>query len=351
MSDKKVNIKLINLVLLALLIWIVVSTGNFWVWAFNKAVEILIPFILAFAFAYVCYPFLKFMEKKGIPKGVGIFIILALVIGFIGLIIYLLVPLIYDQIVSLISSSINFVQFISTEYNLDLNYLQNGFSNLNNIILDFGKFISNSAFSIINKSIGIITSAVISFFTSIYFLVDMDHIREGIKSYFKRKSKKTFNYVRALDIEMKNYSIGLAKYIFIQLIEYTLVFYLIGHPYFLILGILAAFTTIIPYFGGIFANIIALVTAIVVSPKLFVLTLIVALVLPNVDGYVWSPRIYGKTNNIHPVITIFGVFAGGALFGIMGIIIALPVTIILSQTYKYYRKDIVELKHKKASNM
>lgn len=349
MLSKKVNVKLINLVLIAVLIWILVATGGFWLWTVNKAIEILIPFVVAFAFAYISYPFLKSMEKKGIPKWLGIGIIIVLLVGFVSLIIALLIPLVYDQIVGLISNIIKFIQDISTKYELNLDYIQNSFSNLNSIVLDFGKFISNSAFNIINKSIGIATTTVIAFFTGIYFLIDMDHIRKGVKNFFKKKRQKTYNYVKALDIEMKNYCIGLAKYIFIQLIEYTLIFYLIGHPYFLILGILASFTTIIPYFGGIFTNIIALITAIVVSPKLFILTLIVSLILPNIDGYFWSPKIYGKTNNIHPVVTIFGVFAGGALFGIMGIIIALPVTIILAQTYKYYKGDIVNFKNKKVT--
>lgn len=347
MFSKKVNVKLINLVLIAVLIWVLVSTGGFWLWTFNKALEIFVPFIIAFAFAYVCYPFLKFLEEKGVPKWLGVGIIIVLIIGFISLIVALLVPLVYDQIVNLISSSIKFIQDISNTYNLDLNYIQKSFSNLNDIVLDLGKFISGSAFNIINKSIGYFTTAVISFFTGIYFLIDMENIRKKIKKFFERKSNKTYSYIKSLDIEMKNYCVGLAKYIFIQLIEYTLVFYIIGHPYFLILGILASFTTIIPYFGGIFTNIIALITALLVSPKLFVLTLIISLVLPNIDGYFWSPKIYGKTNNIHPVITIFGVFAGGALFGIMGIIIALPVTIILSKTLEYYRSDISNLKNKK----
>jgi len=344
--DKKISVKLINLVLVALLVWVVVSTGEFWLWALDKLINILVPFVIAFAMAYVAYPFLKFMEKKGIPKWVGTGIIIVMFVGFISLIIALLVPLVYDQTVGLISNIIKFIQDVSVKYNLDLNYIQTGFSNLNSMIVDFGKFISNSAFNIINKFIGVGTTVIIAFFTAIYFLMDMDHIREFVKNYFRRKSKKTYNYIKALDTEMKNYCIGLAKYILVQLIEYTLVFYLIGHPYFLILGILASFTTIIPYFGGIFTSIIALITAIVVSPKLFILTLIVSLILPNVDGYFWSPRIYGKTNNIHPVISIFGVFAGGALFGMMGIIIALPVTILLSQTFKYYRNDLVGLKRK-----
>jgi len=347
--NKKINIKLINLVLIAILIWILIATSDFWLWSIDKVIEILMPFIIAFALAYVAHPFLKSMEKKGIPKWLGVGIIIVLLVGFVSLIIALLIPLVYEQTISLLSNAIKFIQDISTKYEIDLNYIQSSFSDLNSILVDFGKFISDGAFHIISKSIGVATNIIISFFTGIYFLVDMDHIREEVKDFFRRRSKKTYNYIKALDTEMKNYAIGLAKYIFVQLIEYIIVFYLIGHPYFLILGILAAFTTIIPYFGGIFTNIIALITALVVSPKLFVLTLIVALVLPNIDGYFWSPRIYGKTNNIHPVLSIFGVFAGGALFGVTGIIIALPVTIILSQTYKYYRTDIKSFKNKKLS--
>ena len=347
MLGKNINIKLINLVLIAILIWILVATREFWLWSFGKIIEILMPFIIAFALAYIAYPFLKYMEKKGIPKWLGVGIIVILFVGFVALILALLVPLVYDQVISLLSNAIKFIQDISIKYEIDLNYIQSSFSNLNSILVDFGKFISDSAFHIIAKSIGIGTISIIAFFTGIYFLLDMDQIRKETRDFFKRRSKKTFNYVKALDIEMKNYCIGLSKYILVQLVEYILVFYLIGHPYFLILGILAAFTTIIPYFGGIFTNIIALVTALVVSPKLFVLTLIVSIVLPNIDGYFWSPRIYGKTNNIHPIISIFGVFAGGALFGVTGIIIALPVTIILSQTYKYYKSDIKKLKKRK----
>jgi len=346
---KNINFKLINLVLIAILIWILVATSEFWLWAIDKVIEILVPFVIAFALAYIAYPFLKSMEKKGIPKWLGVGIIIVLLVGFVSLIIALLIPLVYDQTVSLLSNAIKFIQDISTKYEIDLNYIQSSFSNLNTILVDFGKFISDSAFHIISDSIGFATIAIIAFFTGIYFLIDMDQIREEIKDFFKRRNKKTYNYIKALDTEMKNYCVGLAKYIFVQLVEYILVFYLIGHPYFLILGILAAFTTIIPYFGGIFTNIIALITALVVSPKLFILTLIVALVLPNIDGYFWSPRIYGKTNNIHPVLSIFGVFAGGALFGVTGIIIALPVTIILFQTYKYYKTDIKKLKRKKLS--
>ena len=122
----------------------------------------------------------------------------------------------------------------------------------------------------------------------------------------------------------------------------TFIFFLIGHPYYLLLGILCSITTIIPYFGGIFANIIACITAFFISSKLFILTLVVAFICPNIDGYIISPRVYGKTNNIPALLSIFAVFAGGILYGVIGIIIALPVAIILLATYKFYEDDIAD---------
>jgi len=117
-------------------------------------------------------------------------------------------------------------------------------------------------------------------------------------------------------------------------------FRIINHPNWLLLGLLASVTTVIPYFGGYITNIIAVVTALTVSTPLFIATLIICLVFPNIDGYLISPRIYGKTNNINPVMVIFAVALGGSLFGILGIVIALPVYILLKATYEYYEKDI-----------
>ena len=143
-----------------------------------------------------------------------------------------------------------------------------------------------------------------------------------------------------MDHEIGNYFHGLAIFMVIQFIEYSFLFWIIGHPNWLLLGTLACVTTIIPYFGGLITNIIAVIIASVISTPLFILTLIITLIFPNIDGYVISPRIYGKTNNINPIWTIFAVFAGGALYVFLGIIVALPLYIILKCTYNFFKKDI-----------
>lgn len=105
-------------------------------------------------------------------------------------------------------------------------------------------------------------------------------------------------------------------------------------------GVLASLTTIIPYFGGLFTNILALLTASVVSSKVFIATLIICLIFPQLDGYIISPRVYGKTNNINPLVTIMVVSIGGTIGGFFGIVIALPVYILISTSYRFFKNDI-----------
>ena len=122
--------------------------------------------------------------------------------------------------------------------------------------------------------------------------------------------------------------------------EYSILFLIIGHPNWLILGILACVTTVIPYFGGLITNIIAIILASVVSLPLTIATIIICLIFPQVDGYIISPKVYGKTNNVNPLITIMVVSIGGTLKGVVGIIIELPCYLLVRTTYNFFKKDL-----------
>lgn len=340
MDKVKLNNKLVNAVLVLLILFLLINTFSFWGGIINKILSITIPFIVSFAVAYALYPFLKKIQKKGIPKPVAVTIIVVVIIAFIIFLGVLVVPVMITQLTQLFNWLIDFVKNVSNQYNVNLNFIQNSLGNIEGIVNNYGKSISDFSLGIIMKSIDIVTLLLIGFIACIYFLADMEKIRGTVKRLLKRKHRKTFNYIERIDHEVSQYFVGLEKFIIVQFIEYTLIFFLIGHPYYLLLGTLCAVTTVIPYFGGIFSNIIAALTAFFVSKQLFILTLIVTFVMPNVDGYVISPRIYGKTNNVPGLLTIFAVFAGGKLLGIAGIVLALPFTIVALATYRFYEDDI-----------
>ena len=168
----------------------------------------------------------------------------------------------------------------------------------------------------------------------------MEKFRSGFKGVLLNNNKRIYEYLKCMDIEITNYLKGLEIFMVIQLFEYSLIFFIIGHPNWLILGLLACLTTIIPYFGGLITNIIAIILASVVSFPLVIMTTIICLIFPQLDGYLISPKVYGKTNNVNPLITIMAVSIGGTLAGFVGIIIALPCYLLIRTTYNFFKTDL-----------
>lgn len=342
LDKKKINYKLVNIALVALIVFLVYLTGNLWVGILKTIKNIFLPFLFAFAIAYALYPFLEKMRKKGLPKWLGVSIIMAVLAALIALIIYLITTVLVSQVGGLFKNIIEFVESLKDSgFSIKLggfetsieSVLTNTFSNLNS-------HISNGAIRFLNISLSLVANIFMVVAGFIYFLIDMDKIREDIKLFLRRRSKRAFNYVKTLDEEMRKYLFGLVQVIFITLIEYSLAYTIIGHPNALLLGFLAAVANLIPYFGGIGVNIIASITAFVVSPGLLIRTFICFFILSSVDSYVINPTVYGKTNSIHPLITIIALFAGGILFGILGVFISFPLTIIITTTLRFYKKDI-----------
>ena len=354
MFKDKLNYRLVNIALVAAIFLVLYNTGPLWIGILHKTWNIIFPFFIAFVVAYALHPFLQFMVDKKVPKGLALAIIMIIILGVMALLVALVFPLLFSQLSSLFNGILTFVKELTTDYDLNLGPLQNTLStSFNDIISSLGKYVSDGAVSVINGSLNVVSIFVISLASAIYLLVDMGKIRKEFKEFLLRKNEKLYRYFKLLDSEMKNYLTGFIKIVGITLVEYTIAFLIIGHPNAILLGFLAAIATLIPYFGGMITNVIAAITAFVISPGLFIRTIICFFVLSSIDGYVINPFVYGKTNEVHPLVVIFAVFAGGALFGVLGIIISLPLAIIVISTYKFYKNDINEklddMKSKKAN--
>ncbi len=339
---KGINYKYLNILLLLGIAYLLFLMKDIWFGVVTKVFNIALPFITAFALAYILYPFLKFLIRKGLPKWLSILIIVLSIILIVGLTSYLVFPLFIEQLINLLSNITEVTNDLGNKYGIDMYTINNYISGFSSQLLDYvGMLISSgSIIKILSSWVDVLTKFIIIFIVSIYFLSDMPKIRFKIKEFMRKKDKKKYELIKNIDNEVYSYLKGLGIFMVIQFFEYTFLFLIIGHPNFLLIGVLACITTVIPYFGGIITNLIALVIASVVSTKVFILTLIITLVFPNIDGYVISPKIYGKTNELPAVLTVFVVFAGGALFGFTGIVIAVPLTIILMAIIKAYKPEL-----------
>jgi len=312
-----------------------------WIGIVTTIFKIISPFLLAFAIAYVIYPIVKKIIAAGSPKWLSILAVSILGIGAILIIIILTVPLLYEQILLFISNISVFLSDISTKYEINIGNLQSSLTNFSSdIISNLGSSISTGALSALSSSFGVLSSAIVVIASAIYFLIDMDKIRQGLSKYIYKRSKRTFNYIKKLDNELTKYIGGMGLNIIIQMIEYTVAFAIIGHPNYLILGLLSGVSAIIPWFGGFIVAVLSLLVSSVISTKMFLLTVIICIICPILDGNVIGPKVYGKTNSLHPLLVIFAVSAGGMVAGFWGIVISLPVAIVIKTTYNFYENDI-----------
>ena len=341
---KGLNYKLVNALLLILIIYLIYQTRNFWFGVVSILCDILLPFFIAFLISYALTPIVSFFRGKGLSKRLSIFLVLMFVVFIFGFLLYLATPIFLEQITNVFDGIISFVKEISLKYSINFNDAQDELSNMFNRVLEkIGPYISNGMINIIGVSISFISKFFIASASLVYFLNDMDKIKDKIKCFFIKYNKRFYYYLSFVNKELQNYLQGFAKIIFISFFEYTLLYFVIGHPNYLMLGFLASIGNLIPYFGGIITNIIAAMTAFVINPELFIRTCAIFVIFSIVDGYLINPLVYGKTNKLHPILIIISVFAGGILFGFMGIIVSLPILIIIVATYNFFKIDIEKI--------
>ena len=345
MFKDKMNFKLLNILMFVIIIYFGLITFDYWGWIITKTIAIILPFIIAFGIAYSLYPIVRKLKKKGLSNTLSVSIVAGSVILIIFLLIVITIPLVYDQLVLLSQSIGEVMNDLSSKFEVNLGDFQTTINTImDNIIQSAGKYVSDGTFNFVGRAVDFISNSIIILILSIYFLSYMEMIRAEFKKILLRnkKRKKAYDYVKVLDKELGQYLNGLAIFIAIQFIEYTVLFRIVGHPNWLLLGVLASLTTVIPYFGGLITNIVAVILASVVSTPLFIATIIICIIFPNIDGYIISPKIYGKTNNINAMWTIFAVVAGGTLFGIVGIMLSLPVFIAINCTFNFFKEDIYD---------
>ena len=340
MSKNKLNYKIINLAALMLLLYIGVTNIGLWWGILTKIMSVIAPFIVAFAFAYAFTPLVRFLDKK-MPRVLALTIVIVGLLLIIFGILAITLPLVYDQLSLLIKMIIEVLNNFSDKFHINVGSFEIKITDyLTDALKSIGTMTSTTAVDFVGKFLGFAGQFIVGFVGFIYFLGDMNKIRAGAKDLLLSINKRSFEYVKCMDVEITNYLKGLGMFMVVQLFEYSLLFFIVGHPNWLILGILACITTVIPYFGGLITNLIALVLASVVSLPLFIATAIICLIFPQLDGYLISPKIYGKTNNVNPLITIMVVSIGGTLKGVVGIIIALPIYLLIRTTYNFFKKDL-----------
>ncbi|CAM3824981.1 AI-2E family transporter [Marinicrinis lubricantis] len=300
------------------------------------------PLLLSGIIYYMMRPAVKWMTKK-IPIVFSILIVYIVAAGLLFLGFQVLWTPIREQAVSLVENFPSIIRSVQKwlESVQDAQWLSN-FNEQEHFNLEELTARATDMFSqILNNVMGSVTAvieAAANFFLLIalvpfivfYMLKDGHKFESMLLRLFPKRLHK--------DAKLTFQEIDTAIYSFIQgkivtsVIVGVLVYcgyLLIGLPYAMILAGVAAITNIIPYLGPFIAGVPTVIVALTVSPLAAIEVCIILLLSNQIEGNLITPKIIGKSLNMHPLTIIILVVGGGAILGIMGMIIVVPVYAIL----------------------
>ncbi len=290
----------------------------------GKLISVSMPFLCGFILAYLFNPIFIKLNKK-IPKYLSIILVILFIVLFILSILFILFPFILKEGVDLILVITNYLLSLSTKYNINIDIF---ISKINDLI-NYTHIIEG-----ISISIGFIAKTFLTIICFIYMTYYMDKINV----FLYKLSPKLVDYLKYINNDLNKYIGSLIKLSIITFIEYSLVFFIIGHNNPLFIGFIAGIFNMVPYIGGMLTVFIT----ILITPSMIVKICVTYMILGLIDAYLITPYIYGKYNKINPLLGLFALAVGG-IFKFKGIILSFPILIIIISTYNYLKENDIKL--------
>jgi predicted PurR-regulated permease PerM len=296
-------------------------------------------------------------------KFLSLLLAYCIVIGFIVLVLTFVIPQIIDSILQLIRQSSSMydtiadgMALLSERYpDTDFAYLQsvidealpNAISYVQTLMADAVPVIYNAGMSIISWILNIIMAFVIS----CYLMTGKQRMLHGLKRivyalFSEETAYKIIITIKECNHIFSQYIIGKALDSLIIGIICFVLMCILNLQYALLISIVVGITNMIPYFGPFIGAIPGFLILLIISPKSAFIFLILIFALQQFDGSILGPKIIGNSTGLQPIWIIFAIIAGGAIGGVVGMFLGVPVVAVLvyllNQLFDYllYRKKI-----------
>ena len=315
------------------------------------------PVIIGVVLAYVVNPLallfktrvfgrVKREKLKTVLSNLCAFLVVVLLLAFM---LVLMIPqliesinLLADNLETYMDSLIGF--FSRFGLSLDSLKVDSIISSSENMMNGIISYIEDNLSTILSTSVSTakeVAEWVIAFILSIYFLAEKDHLRSGVSRLFKailgeKRHDKTAAFIKRCDVICSRYIvynvldsliIGVVNAIFMSIA---------GMQYIGLISFIVAVFNLIPSFGPIIGAALGGFILLMVKPSHALIFLIFTLTLQTVDGYVLKPKLFGNSLGISGLWILIAVVVGGRMFGIAGILLAIPAIAVIDILYREY---------------
>ena len=324
---------------------------------FDKILAVFEPIFIGIALAYLLNPLVKLLErlffklfgKRAKKPGklrkfcriLSIFLTLILAIGLIALIVYMIVPQLYNTTAGLIKELPSMIDNTSEWYNQTVqgnDTLRSvGESALNGLKSWFNaidtKTILNTL-SVAYSAVRTLINVIVGFILAVYLL----YSRETLCAQTKRLFYAFFDNDKVnafLRTTREGHKI-MSRFIIGKLIDSAIIgvlcfiaMLILRLPYALLVSVIVGVTNVIPYFGPFIGGIPSALLILLTDPLQGLIFIIMILVLQQIDGNLIGPKILGDRIGLSPFWVMFAIIVGGGLFGFPGMLLGVPVLAII----------------------
>lgn len=304
---------------------------------FNNSIfkSILKLIIISFIISYILKPLKNSLEERGIKNSVASFITIFSLMIVATIFVVFLIPSLFRESNNIIIALDRIQRFLDGIYE-KVKPLKNnkmGIEILHHIYNKVDTIINKTFMNIFDKTVSLgenIMDIFIIPIISYYFLVDWEKISDSIIIIFPIKIRNIMQKI------MKDIDKILTRYIVVQIILSSLIgvvtfilLIILKIDFPILLSIVNAFFNIIPYFGPLLGSIPAILVALSISTKKALWTALFLYLMQQIEGNIISPKFIGDNIDMHPLIIIILLIVGGELWGVLGMILAVPVGVIV----------------------
>jgi len=318
---------------------------------------ILLPFVLGALLAYLGDPLVDRLETYKFSRTVSVTIVFVVVLSLLVPFFVLLIPLLEDQIVGFVKKLPGYFQWFGSSlepflqrFDIKLpevgdgsvaTTLSNEWTKAGGMLKSVVATVSKSGLTLLGWAVNFVLVPVITF----YLLRDWDRLVAYIRELVPRNLEPQISSLAKESDEMLGAFMRGQIMVMLSLgTIYTVGLALVGVDFALLIGIISGIISFIPYMGLIVGMAIASVSALVETGSMMMVfwVFVVFGLAQLVEGFLLTPMLVGDRIGLHPVTVIFGVLAGGQLFGFFGILLALPVCAVLAVLLRHAHDSYLE---------
>lgn len=299
--------------------------------------NILVPVMMSFLFAILLYPVVLFLKSKlRFPHVLAVMTaVILFVLLFIGVFVFLSIQISdfaedFDKIQRNINIHLRNIQgFIRDNFNLSSREQKEYIDTATADSMEKGKeMIGTTLMSFTDTLINLTLIPIYTFLILLYRTHFLLFLSKVINKEHHEQLKNILMHIREA---INSYIVGLIIEMLLVSAMTTIGFMIIGVEYAVLLGVITGILNLIPYIGILFAGVLSIIASLTGSPDLSIVigVIVITIVVQLIDNNVLVPLIVSSKVEINAFVSIVGIIIGGAMAGVSGMFLALPVLAVM----------------------